>query len=744
MPEPASTGQTSRGLAHAIIRHRLWIVLAWIAITAALFLFAGRAEKELEATARIDGSESMAVTDMLKTRFGSPFAESVILVVLGTPSPTSEPGLAALRRITRDLSAVRGVRGVLSYVQAPDRLFVGSNGAGTFVLVGIDRGGESPDAMMTRLRAASAKLAARLRGSFAAVTLRWTGEAALNADLRRASAKEAQSGELRVLPVVLVLLLLAFGTVAAAGLPLLIGVLAIPIALGLAVIVAQYWPMSVILVNVVTMVGLGLSIDYALLTVSRFREAYAREPNAVRAAAEAARHAGRTIALSGMAVAIGFAAMLTVPLSELRSLAVGGLLVVAVSVLLATTLLPGLLAWIGPRIDFGRLPFLRRRRSHEAWWRAWGNWVAARPLRVLVLAGAPLLLLAAQALRLNIELPRGNWLPGSAPSVKAAHDLAKMGRSGVVQTIRVVLELPEGIVVGQDKGWAAIDRLSAALGKDPRVARVRSVTTLVGAKVGPAAIALIPEAVRRTLVGDVGRIALIEVIPREGAEPSALVALVRALRRARTVDLTGLRGAQVRIGGLPAFNADYEDAVGGRFLGVVGLVLLATFLALAVGFRCLLVPLKAVALNVLSVAAALGAVVLVFQDGFGAGLLGLAGPVGSVFPIVPILVFCIVFGLSLDYEVFLVARIAEARRAGMDEREALAEGLARSGGVITSAAAIMIAVFVGFIVGDFLLIKMLGFALAVAVLLDATLVRLAVGPALIKLAGRWNWWPGGA
>jgi RND superfamily putative drug exporter len=193
---------------------------------------------------------------------------------------------------------------------------------------------------------------------------------------------------------------------------------------------------------------------------------------------------------------------------------------------------------------------------------------------------------------------------------------------------------------------------------------------------------------------------------------------------------------------MPAFNADYEDAIDGSIGLVIGLVLGGTLLALLVGFRSILIPLKALALNLLSVAAALGAVVLVFQDGHGAALVGLEAGMGGLFPALPVLVFCIVFGLSMDYEVFLVARVAEARNAGMSDADAIAEGLARTGGMITSAAAIMIVVFGAFMLGDFLMIKVLGFALATAVLLDATVVRMAIGPALLSLAGKWNWWPG--
>jgi RND superfamily putative drug exporter len=256
------------------------------------------------------------------------------------------------------------------------------------------------------------------------------------------------------------------------------------------------------------------------------------------------------------------------------------------------------------------------------------------------------------------------------------------------------------------------------------------------------AVAFLPSWAKRSFLGGEGDVLLVEVIPREGVAGPEATRLVRELRRWDAAAVTGVPGARLRVGGLPAFSADYEDAVAGRFLRIGGFIVLGTFLALAVGFRSVLVPLKAIVLNLLSVAGSFGALVLVFQDGHGVRWLDLPGPVDGVFPIVPVLVFCTVFGLSLDYEVFLVARVAEGRRQGLSEAAALAEGLARTAGVITSAAAVMVAVFAAFTLGAFVLMKMLGFALAVAVFLDATVIRMAVGPALLRLAGRWNWWPG--
>ena len=253
---------------------------------------------------------------------------------------------------------------------------------------------------------------------------------------------------------------------------------------------------------------------------------------------------------------------------------------------------------------------------------------------------------------------------------------------------------------------------------------------------------MLPSDVRASLVSADNRLFLLELMPVETIAARDVMELVRDLRNEDHAAMSGLPGTRLLVGGLPAFNVDYSAAVRGATPRVVGLVVLGTLVALFIGFRSLLVPIKAVLLNLASVGAAFGAVVLVFQDGLGLGLLGLPSSLDGVFPAVPLLVFCTLFGLSMDYEVFIVSRVAEARRRGRDDAGAIVEGVRRTGGVITSAALIMTVVFGAFILGDFVLMKILGFALATAVLLDVTIVRLALGPALLALAGRWNWWPG--
>jgi RND superfamily putative drug exporter len=730
-------------VAGIIVGRRHWIVAAWLILAAVILPHAIGAEKRLDVSAGVPGSESARVGTLLATHFQAAFPDYAVLVVTGGSAPSLPQGRILLADLSKTLSSVPFVARTFSYLDAPDSLLIGSDGE-TYILVGLQSGGRRPDELVPLLRAATESFTASNRSRYPLLSLRWTGEIALNYDLRRASAADAAAAERRVLPLTLVLLVIAFGAVAAAVLPLLAGALSIGLALGGAVLLTNFWPLSILLQNVVAMLGLGLGIDYALLVVGRFREALAAGRSQLEAARDCATRAGRTIVLSGATVAIAFAALLFIPVDEIRSIAVGGLLVITVTVLLSTTLLPALLAFVGPRINIGSVPRLHLGEASESW-RRWGRFVCAHPFAVLVIAGAPLGVVAFQATRMSTDLPRGDWLPKDMESSRGLRTLSAMKTSGVVNALRVVVRFPQGARWDTPAGWSALDKMSALLAADERVERVRSLPVATGlASPNLQLLAAVPREVRESLGSGDGRLALIEVLPSEKAGIRGAAELVRNLRAMSPAVLTGLPGMTIEVGGLPALNVDYERSTAGRFGSIVLAVTAATFIALLVGFRSVLVAIKALVLNLFSVAVAFGAVVLVFQDGLGSGMLGLAEPLGGTFPAIPLLVFCVVFGLSMDYEVFLVARVAEARSSGMSDDDSIAEGLARTGGLITSAAAIMIAVFAAFMLGEFVLIKILGFALVVAVLVDATVMRVAIGPALLKLGGRWNWWPGKA
>jgi len=724
---------------------RFWLAGVVLAAALALLPFSFHAERHLETATRIEGSEAGRVPGELATRFRSPFVDRVVLVIQGLPPADSEEGEQALATIEKRLQEEPGVSGVISHLDFRDPIFLGKGG-GTFILVGLASTEGPVELLVPKLHELANSLENQLRGRYPAVKLELTGETPLNFDIRKASADDVQHAESLVIPGTLALLLVAFGSLAAALIPVAIGQLAIATALAIAGFLALHWHLSILVQNLSTMLGLGLGIDYALLMVSRFREAIAAEQNGLRASVIAARQAGHTLLISASTVAIGFLALLTVPISEVRSIGVAGFLVAGMSLLLANTLVPALLAALGPRINAGRLPFIagwdaRRAALTESRWRGWGKAIVAHPWLAIVLAGAPLLLLASQAARLDTNVPRGDWLPSAAESVRALHTLERMDRVGMVYSLRIILELPTDSIAQTDAGWNALDRFSKRLASDPRSDRVISLTSIVDSD--RSGLGNLSRDTRRTFLSRDGRAALIEVLPATSVSLNNQVSWVRELRKEGAVALTGVPGATLRIGGIPALTADYQTIVRDRFVSVIALVVGGTLIALLGGFRSLFAAVKAIALNLLSVAAAFGALVLVFQDGHGIRFFGVPEGTGSIFPIVPIVAFAIVFGLSMDYEVFLVARVLESRRSGMSELEAIPEGLAKTAGLITSAAAIMIVVFAAFTFGSFLVVKMLGFTLAVAVLIDATLVRIVIGPALLRVAGDWNWWPGG-
>lgn len=733
-------------VAARVIRHRKWVAAVWLVVVPSMMLAAGRLQNRMVAFARLPGSESAAVEDVLAGEFESPYAHSLILVARGLPAFDEPASSDALQRIARSVTSVRGVTATLSPLTSGDVALRGDEPGSAVFLVGIDPREVRADSLVRTLRRATTALADTLRSTSPSVTLHWTGLPALLQDLRTASATATRQSELRALPVVLVLLLLAFRSLVAAIIPLLFGFLAIAVSLGAALIASAWSTPALLLGNVISILGLALGIDYSLLTVTRFREALEHGSDSQAAAVDAVRNAGHTILLSGATVALGFAGLLLVPIGEIRSVGLGGLIVAAVAVLLATTLLPVLLSWMGRRIDLGAVKRAASTATPSELWYRWARWVTGHAALVLFVAGLPLVMLSVTAFRLSKSAPRDDWLSDTMESARALRDLKDLDRTTLTDAFPIVVDMSR-VTPSAGSEWVPLQRLVDTLRRHPRIAGVRAVPTLaMSYGVTPTRFwELAPESARRHYATPDRRWTRIDIIPRPGSTSGEIADLVEDVRSIDVAAVTSQRMSMM-IGGVAAFQVDYEDAVSRSTAVVVGSVILSVLIALSIGFRSLLVPVKATVLNLLTVGAGFGSLVLVFQDGWGSSWVGLDQPLSGVFPAVPIMVFCVVFGLSMDYEVFLVGRIAEIRRAfpAMSERDAIVEGVARTGRVITFAAALMIVIFAAFATGGYLPSKLFGFALAVAVFADATLVRLAIGPALLQLAGRWNWWPGDA
>ena len=735
-----------------IIRKRGWVIVAWAALA---LLFGPRACHVQQVLALRGGgnesTESSRATALLKEAFPTPFADYVAIVVHGPVRWTNPRFEAVLDTLKAAVERRSYVGEVISARSIGESSFVSKDRRTTFLIASLtpESTHDLSASFVPDLRTTIREALARVPGS-EGFDVMVTGFPALDHDVRTISAEDTDRGEQRALPLTLAVLIVAFGALVAAALPVLVGLLAITIALGLVTIAARYTPMSVFVLNITTMVGLGVGIDYSLLIVTRFREELNRGLSAADAAIRTVETAGSAVMTSGLTVVVGFAALVTTPLSDTRSVGVGGLLVVAVAVLLATTFLPAVLAILGRNID--RPKWLARplARFHApTGWERWARWLGHRPWRAVAVGGTAIALLTFPLSQIRLGLPATNWFPPESESGQGLQALREMGASGVIQPVRVVVQLPEGESALSARRLPGLKALTDSIRKDPRVREVRGVV-----KQGMSTLQLVvyysdaaavraknPKFFDAYLSAD-NRVTLLDVIPADTVSLTGLMDVVRRVRAVVARDVRGLAGAEILVAGFAASNVDTQEELMRRFPETVALVLGITAIMLFVAFRSLLVPIKAVLLNLLSVGGAFGLTVLVFQHGYGGRLFGLEGPTEAIWAVVPVLVFAIVFGLSMDYEVFLLTRVKEVFDKTGRNDHATMEGLSATASTITSAALIMILVFGTFAFTRVLAVQLIGFGLAAAVLLDATLIRMVLVPAIMHIAGRWNWWPG--
>ena len=531
-----------------------------------------------------------------------------------------------------------------------------------------------------------------------------TGNIPLNGDIDATLNRDLQRAELVSLPLAFIFLVLVFGSAAAALLTLGVGGLVIVAGLGATFALARVTDVSQYALNIVTLIGLGVAIDYSLFIVSRFREELALGKDVEDAVATSLATAGRAILFSGITVAIGLAGMLFYPGTFLVSLGVTGSLVVAAAVLYGLTFLPALLSIFGPRVEAWRLP-LPHGRSGTGVWHSIATTVMRRPLLVLLPTVALIAIAASPFVQLRLASADATILPPTIESRRGYDVLVNEFPGQDQSTITVVARFPDDPLQHR----AALDDLRNRLAALPNVLRVDMPLSPVGPHV-----------------------ALLSVRTASTAQSDEARAIVRAAR-AQTLD-----GGDVLVTGQTAFDVDTVDYLVARTPIAIGFVTLTTMLALFLLLGSLVLPLKAVAMNALSVSASFGALVWIIQQGHLANVLNFTPQ--SIEPSLPVIMFCIMFGLSMDYEVFLLSRIQEEYRRTGDNVAAVAMGLERSGRLITGAAAIMVGVFIAFALADVVIIKSVGIGLTIAVLLDATLVRALVVPATMRLLGRANWW----
>ncbi|HEX5818908.1 MAG TPA: MMPL family transporter [Gemmatimonadales bacterium] len=740
-------------IARTLVRRRWWVIALWVIIGVFAFMRApGTAEKLNPRGGNNRPTQASTVDRILNERFSNSLGEYYVLALQAPTALDVQPGAAVLDSLVAALRAQPHVRGVVAYPTTNDTTFISRDRRTTLVVVALAPLGSDSISKLVKPTRALLRQTLQRAGADSSWHSYVTGRSPLDLDTRALTTEDSRRGELQLLPFTFVILVLAFGALVAALLPILIGVTAIAVSLAVVGVLTQWMSMSIFVLTIATMIGLGVGIDYSLLMVTRFREELGRGLNRRDAAVNTILTAGGAVVTSGLTVVVGFAALLWTPLVETRSVGVGGLIVVAVAVLLAVTLLPAILAVLGKNIDRPRALARRLAWYHSPLiWEKWARSLSRHPWRALTLGTLGVGLLTLPLFWIRIGLPSRHWWPSATESGQAIDVLSTMGVAGYVLPVRMVVEFPEGKTATELTSLRGLRNLSDSLRADPRVREVRS---LVDVRRGASLLELsmlysdldsaraqLPEFVDAFLSTD-ARVALLDIIPADTVSLTTGVELVRRARAFAEAPPKQLRGATIRVGGFQASSLDTQEDMLKRFPMLVAIIMAATALMLAIAFRSVLIPLKAILLNTLSVAATFGLIVLVFQKGVGASLIGLDGPTDAIVIVVPVLVFAVVFGLSMDYEVFLLSRIKEAfDRTGRND-EATMEGVSATASVITSAALIMILVFGVFAFARVLAMQFLGFGLAIAVLLDATIIRMVLVPAVMQLMGRWNWWPG--
>src|SRR5215211_7049650 len=705
-----------------LTRRRWWVVAAWLITVAIAAPMAAKQTEHLSGGGfDVPGSQSQAVETAITKQF--PETQRGRLAVVFRPaSGAPAQGAAAVDQVADQVNATGDAR---LTPRAASRAKA-QLAAGQVAITPIEASGDADELVNT---AGDIRDEISPGESIDGVTPYLVGQPAMWAALSEVSKEDLATAEAEGFPIVALILIAVFGSLAAASLPLALGAVAVTLTGAIIYLLSQQMEMSVFVTNMASMLGIGVAVDYSLFILARFRESVRAGKPAVDARAEALATSGVAVTFSGLAVIISLAGLWMVDNQALRSMALGAMVVVAIAILVATTLLPALIRLLGHRVEAGGIAWRvlrtgravwRKRRRHgstrpdrETFWQQWTYAVMRRPVISVVAVSAVLLTLAIPVL--DIKTGNGAIKQFDADNdARVGTEIAAAASGGGADPVKVLVAFDRGTPTDPDN-QAALRDFAARASADPEV-----------------------ESVAKPVPN--GNEALIDVGTKaEAAESQESLDLVSRLRD-RIVPVSSLPAvATVDVGGEPARVVDARDQINGSMWKIIVFVLGFSFVVLMVMLRSIVLPLKAVLMNLLSIGAAYGVLVAVFEWGWLDGFAGFR-ELGALDTLTPPLVLAVVFGLSMDYEVFLLSRIKERYDAHGDNKRAVAEGLASSASVITSAALIMVCVFSVFVLTGVPSIKQLGLGTAVAIALDATLVRLILVPSAMELLGKWNWY----
>jgi RND superfamily putative drug exporter len=684
-------------LAHVIVRRRRVVIAAWIVLTLFGGFAAGKVSNRWFESFSIPGYSSYEANQRTLKTFGTGEQAPLVAVFKSSGDVTKASGIT---KAISDAAKVNPGSRVSSFWSTHSRDYVSKDGHTT--LAEIYPPGTPTFSSSVHIDQVRAKLKA---GTPSGVTANLTGR-----DPIYDASSGGSSGGPSVLTEALigglgslVILFFVFGTLPAVLMPIAIAVASILNTFTLVWVLTYITNVSIIVQFLIALVGLGVAIDYALLMIFRFRDELREGEDVETALVETMTHAGRSVIVSGSTVAVGLLSMIVLPLPFIRSIGIGGMLIPAVSVITAITLLPALLATLGTRINSVRLlpkRLVDRGHPEDGPWGRWANFVMRRPVPVAVVGLAVVGALVYSGAHINPSEAQAKDFPGTGDAIDGRAALADAHISpGVMKPFVVLVE----------NGAA----------RAPIVKKLRATPGVVGAVAPPD--------------WQKGSSSLVEAFPSTDGAAKETRGTIKRVRNE-------LKGTGGTLGGVAGEDRDFVAAVYSNFPYVLGFVVLLTFILLARAFRSILLPIKAVILNLVSLGAAYGIIVFIFQDGHGAHAIWNVHATHSIIPWIPLMIFAFLFGLSMDYEVFMLTRMREAYDESGDTRQAIALGLARTGKLVTSAALVLMFAFFVLSSSPGVDIKQFGIGLAAGIIFDATVIRALLVPALMRLFGRWNWW----
>jgi len=725
------------------------VIGAWVLIVLCALPFAPQAPGALQAGGfDLPTLESARSRAALESELGAPPSALVLAISSTTLTPGTVEFETAAQRAVAGVASAPHVVGSRSHLIAPTQISVEKKIVYDVILLDL-----KPDDSPAALEGIQSALV-----EVDGITVALAGGPSFYADIQIVSETDLQRSELISLPLAAIVLLLVFGSAVAAGLPLAVGGATVLVALAAIFGVAQATRMSIFVLNLTTLLGLGLGVDYSLLLVSRFREELGRGAKLGDAVQRTVATAGRAVFFSGVTVMLGLAGLALFDFAILRSIGIAGAITVAIAVASSVTLMPAILSLLGPRVNRLAIRRLGSGKVNERGpWARLARAVMRRPVAVALPTLALLIALGTPWLGVRFNAPDGSILPERVPSRQALDALTDAFGEGSFSPMTAAVRTDGPVTSAANikllYNWVQ------ALQADPRVARVDSIVSidprltltqyqlLYSSSSFDSATPPDRYAAQILSFTTAGDLTTVSITPTNGPNRPESRALVGELRAAHPGSIgagtpsaiTPPAGLNALIGGGAAEIVDVVDTISGEFPRTAAVVILATLLILAVLLRSIVLPIKAVVMNMLSILASFGALVWIFQEGNLSAILGFA-PLGFVETTIPVILFCVLFGLSMDYEVFLLTRMREIYDRTGDNTAAVAGGLERSGRIITSAALIVVVVAGSFVFAEIVLIKALGVGVAIAVALDATIVRALLVPATMRLFGKWNWW----